>query len=96
MNLRTRRSRASFNQGAWLTFPVKVAAGETLTVTVTRTAGTNAVLSGIFLGEAGTPPAPTVASAPQGGWVGKVGSEAMTWPAGTVPPETSPTCPTRN
>jgi hypothetical protein len=51
-----------------------VAAGETATITVDRTAGANAVLSGIFLGDAG--PAPTIApsSDPQGGWVGYEGS----------------------
>ena len=55
--------------------PVKVAAGESLTIKVTRTAGANAVLSGVFLGEGGAPPAAAVTSAPQGSWVGKVGSE---------------------
>jgi Fibronectin type III domain len=39
-----------FSQGAWVTVPINVAAGGTVTVTVTRTAGLNAVLSGIFLG----------------------------------------------
>ena len=38
-----------FSQGAWLNFPVNVAAGGTVTITVTHTAGINAVLSGIFL-----------------------------------------------
>jgi hypothetical protein len=64
----------SFNGGAWVSFPITVAAGEAITITVDRTAGSNAVLSGIFLGEAGTPPGPTVASAPQGTWVNAVGS----------------------
>jgi len=36
--------------GAWINVPINVAAGSTVTVTVTRTAGLNAVLSGIFLG----------------------------------------------
>ena len=39
-----------FSQGAWVNAPINVAAGGTVTVTVTRTAGLNAVLSGIFLG----------------------------------------------
>jgi hypothetical protein len=65
---------SSFNKGAWVSFPIKVVAGETVTITVDRTAGSNAVLSGIFLGEAGAPPGPTVASAPQGAWVNAVGS----------------------
>ena len=63
-----------FNKGAWVSFPISVAAGGTITITVDRTAGDNAVLSGIFLGEAGAPPGPTVTSAPQGAWVGAVGS----------------------
>jgi len=66
---------SSFNQGAWTSFPISVAAGETVSIVVERTAGANAVLSGIFLGEAGTPPGPTLASAPQGAWTGAVGSE---------------------
>ena len=65
---------SSFTQGAWLTFPISVAAGGTVSITVARTAGANAVLSGIFLGEAGPPPAVKVESAPQGSWVNAVGS----------------------
>ena len=38
-----------FSQGAWMSFPVNVASGGTIDITVTRTAGLNAVLSGIFL-----------------------------------------------
>ena len=63
-----------FNSGAWVSFPINIPPGGTVTITVTRTAGANAVLSGIFLGDAGAPPGPTVSSAPQGAWVGKVGS----------------------
>ncbi len=62
---------SSFNGGAWLSFPINVSAGGTVTITVDRTAGSNAVLSGIFLGDAGTPPFP---STPQGNWVGTYGS----------------------
>jgi hypothetical protein len=40
----------AFNQGAWLHFAVSVAAGASCTITATRTAGANAVISGIFLG----------------------------------------------
>ena len=41
---------SDFSQGrAWTSFPVTVAAGGTVTITVTRTAGLNAVLSGLFL-----------------------------------------------
>jgi len=63
-----------FSQGAWVSFPIKVEAGATVSITVTRTAGPNAVLSGIFLGEGGTPPGGTVSSSPQGNWVGAYGS----------------------
>jgi hypothetical protein len=65
---------SSFHEGAWVSFPITVAAGETITITVNKTAGANAVLSGIFLGGEGSPPAMTVASAPQGSWVGTYGS----------------------
>ena len=40
---------SSFHEGAWVTFPIEVAAGATVTITVDRSAGSNAVLSGIFL-----------------------------------------------
>jgi Subtilase family len=76
VNGQTLALSSSFNQGAWLSYPITVAAGQTVTITVHHIAGANAVLSGIFLGEAGTPPSPTATSAPQGSWVGKVGSEA--------------------
>jgi hypothetical protein len=65
----------SFSQGAWVSFPIKVAAGASIPITVTRTAGANAVLSGIFLGDSGTPPARAVSSPPQGSWVGTYGSK---------------------
>jgi hypothetical protein len=45
-----------FSQGAWVNTPVNIGAGGTLTITVNRLAGANAVLSGIFLGDAGNPP----------------------------------------
>jgi hypothetical protein len=38
-----------FSKGAWTSFPINVAAGGTVTIVVDRTAGLNAVLSGIFL-----------------------------------------------
>jgi hypothetical protein len=41
---------ASFNSGAWLHFPISVGPGGTVTIRVDRTAGTNATLSGLFLG----------------------------------------------
>jgi hypothetical protein len=39
-----------FTQGAWINVPINVAAGGTVTVNVTRNAGPNSLLSGIFLG----------------------------------------------
>jgi hypothetical protein len=76
VNGQTASLSSSFNGGAWVSFPIGVKAGETVTITVDRTAGPNAVLSGIFLGEGGTPAAPEVKSAAQQGpWVGAVGSE---------------------
>ncbi len=65
---------SNFSQGAWVSVPVSVGAGGTVAVTVDKTAGINAVLSGIFLGDAGAPPAATVSNAPQGTWVGAYGS----------------------
>ena len=41
---------SDFTNGAWVSFPISVQAGGTVSITVTRTAGSNAVLSGIFLG----------------------------------------------
>jgi WD40 repeat protein len=74
VNGQTATLSSSFNQGAWVTFPISVAAGAAVTVTVERTAGANAVISGVFLGDAGAPPTIAATSAPQGGWVGTYGS----------------------
>jgi hypothetical protein len=52
VNGQTAQLSSDFGQGAWVSFPITVAAGGTLPITVDRTAGTSAVLSGIFLGEA--------------------------------------------
>ncbi len=67
---------SDFSQGAWVAFPINVAANGGVTITVTRTAGVNAVLSGILLGDAGTPPAGPISpsQSPQGNWVGTYGS----------------------
>jgi hypothetical protein len=74
VNGQTATLSSPFNQGAWVTFPISVAAGETVTIVVDRTAGANAVISGVFLGDAGAPPTIASASAPQGSWVGAYGS----------------------
>ena len=74
MNGQTADLSSNFNQGAWVSFPISVAAGESVSIVVDRTGGYNAVLSGIFLGDAGPAPAPKVESAPQGKWVNAVGS----------------------
>jgi hypothetical protein len=48
----------AFDQGAWMHFPVDVPAGGHIDITATRTAGSNVVLNGLFLGGVGAPPAP--------------------------------------
>jgi hypothetical protein len=53
----SRAISTSFSQGAWIHFMINVAPGGAATITAARTAGANAVLSGIFLGPAGPPPA---------------------------------------
>jgi hypothetical protein len=63
-----------FSAGQWASFPISVAAGGTVTIAVTREAGANAVLSGIFLGDEGPPPSVQPTTAPQGSWVGAYGS----------------------
>ena len=40
----------SFNNGAWIHVPITATTGSTVTITINRTAGANAVLSGLFLG----------------------------------------------
>lgn len=64
----------AFSKGQWAIFPVSIAAGGSVTIAVTRQAGANAVLSGIFLGDEGAPPAMAPTSAPQGNWVSTYGS----------------------
>jgi subtilisin family serine protease/fibronectin type 3 domain-containing protein len=70
---------SSFNGGAWMHFPVSVGAGGTVSITVDRTAGVNAVVSGLFLGGGA---APTVPGAPSGltGTAGN-GQVALSWTA---------------
>jgi hypothetical protein len=74
VNGQTADLSSSFNAGAWVSFPISVSAGGTVTITVDRTAGANAVLSGIFLGEGGAPPSSIGQELSQGGWVGAFGS----------------------
>jgi hypothetical protein len=79
---------SNFSGGEWVTIPVTQAANSTLLVTVTKVGGPNAVLSGIFLGGGGTPPAfPIIPSqAPQGSWAGTYGEKGYdlaAWNEGT-------------
>ena len=64
-------SLSGFSQGEWLTFPVNVAAGATVTITATNTAtaaGATAVISAVMIGDAGAPPVTAGTQAPQGNW----------------------------
>ena len=86
----TRALTGAFSSGAWLHYTVNVPAGGSASIVVARTAGPNAVISGIFLGPAGPPasggptptPTPTPTGPPpaidqpgaQGDWVGAYGS----------------------
>jgi len=65
---------SDFSQGAWVTVPISAPAGGAVKLTVTRTAGPSAVLSGIFLGGPGTTSSP-VTRAPQGDWRGVYGAD---------------------
>ena len=65
---------SSFHEGAWVTLPVNVPPGGTATITVDRTAGANAVLSGIFIGEAGHRLARPCRVSRRGSWVGVHGA----------------------
>ena len=57
---KTARLNAAFNQGAWIAAPINLgSSGGTVTITIDRNAGANAVLSGLFLGAPiAAPPAP--------------------------------------
>ena len=64
-----------FNEGQWAISPVSEPAGGSLIITAKVEPGwPRAVLSGIFLGDAGAPPATPVSTSPQGTWTGAVGS----------------------
>ena len=74
---RTVLLNSDFSKGAWVNYPVSIAAGGAVSITVVNNSSpttTNAVLSGIFLGDAGTPPGSTGLELSKGGWVGGVGS----------------------
>ena len=71
---RTVSLSSEFHNGAWVLVPINVAADGSVTITVVRQAGANAVLSGVFLGESGGPPADTGSESPSGSWVNAVGS----------------------
>src|SRR5205823_3133139 len=56
---RTAAITTGFSQGIWINAPISIGSGGgTVSITIDHTAGTNAVLSGLFLGGASAPPAP--------------------------------------
>ena len=75
----------AFDQGAWMHYPVDVPAGGYIDITATRTAGTNVLLNGLFLGGTGAPPAPSPSpkydAGVQGDWVGSAGVVGYALPA---------------
>ena len=71
---RTVLLNSEFHNGAWVSFPINVAAGGSVTIAVNHEAGPNAVLSGVFLGETGAPPSNTPQELSKGGWVGSFGA----------------------
>lgn len=76
---RSERVIEVYDEGAWLHVPVTVLAGGSVTVTIDRLAGPNALLSGVFLGGAGAPPLPD--QAPQGKWLNIYGTQGFCLPA---------------
>ena len=65
---RTTPLTSAFNNGTWVHVPISVAAGGSVLITANKTAGANALLSGLFLGDATPvpPPPPSVPGAPTG------------------------------
>ena len=70
---------SNFHDGAWMHVPINVAAGGVVNITADRVAGNHALLSGLFLGGAGTPPSsgppPAWESGLRGDWVGSYGAD---------------------
>ena len=69
---------AAFSDGAWVHFPISVVAGGSVSVVVTNNGPTNAVLSGVFLGNdvvSPPPPPPPPPSPGLGDWVGAYGAD---------------------
>jgi hypothetical protein len=62
----------AFTNGLWTHAPVTVPAGGSVRITVSRLAGTSAVLSGLFLG--GAAPRLATSQAPQGTWTASYGA----------------------
>jgi hypothetical protein len=66
----------SFQEGAWVTVPVSVPTGGSVTIDVIKTGAYNAVISGVFLDDGLlTPLGMARLAEPQGDWVGNVGSD---------------------
>lgn len=70
-----------FGEGQWISFPISAAAGQTIPITVTASAGASAVLSGLFLSDD-----LVFGSSPQGNWVntfGTTGYDLAAWNGGS-------------
>ena len=81
----------AFGQGEWLTFPVSVAAGATVTISATNTAVATAtttptaVISAVMIGDAGAPPVTAGTQAPRAAGPRPTGPPDTISPAGTGP-----------
>ena len=66
---------SSFVDGRWIAVPISVGSGESVSVTVTKTGGLTAVLSGLFIGGPGAPPPIGPPPSGNGDWVGARGAD---------------------
>ncbi|HUP14459.1 MAG TPA: S8 family serine peptidase [Acidimicrobiia bacterium] len=82
--LQTVNLSTSFHDGAWMHFPISVAAAGTVTVTVDHVAGANALINGVFLGGGGAAeplPSPEAPAAPTLTAVADASAVDLSWTA---------------